>query len=82
MPPWRELAYIRGIVEQMDRKMASIEDRLSHVEMRLGNIETRFDELNRRLDSVFRWIAGLIMGLWATMLLTMIPILLRLLGLI
>ena len=75
----REVAYIRGIVEQMDKRIASIEARLNHIESELRQLR---DEFNRRLDSMFRWMVGLLTGLWATILLTMIPILLRLLGLI
>ena len=78
----REIAYIRGVVEQMDRRVAAVESRLNNIETMIGKLNRRFDEINKRFDSMFKWVIGLLTGLWAMVLLTMIPILLRLIGLI
>ena len=62
------VARIEGILEQMDK-------RLNHLESEIGGIR---DEIG----SLFRWTVGLIIGVWATVITLMLPILLKLLGII
>lgn len=66
------VARIEGILEQMDR-------RLNHIESEVSGLRR---DIDRRFDSLFRWTVGLILGMWATVIMTLIPILLRILGII
>ncbi|MGC8936830.1 MAG: hypothetical protein ACP5KV_05655 [Candidatus Methanomethylicaceae archaeon] len=62
------VARIEGILEQMDK-------RLNHLESEIG-------EIRGEIRSLFRWTVGLIIGVWATVITLMLPILLKLLGII
>ncbi len=62
------VARIEGILEQMDK-------RLNHLESEIGGIRGE-------IRSLFRWTVGLIIGVWATVITLMLPILLKLLGVI
>jgi hypothetical protein len=61
-----ERVAIEGILEQMDK--------------RLNHIESNMINLNKRIDSLFKWLIGLILGMWTTIMITLIPILLKILG--
>ena len=67
------LARIEGILEQMDRRINGLVHRMNRLEERLGRLEDR-------VFSLFRWTVGLIVAMWVTVMCTLIPILLRLLG--
>ena len=64
----RDIAYMRGVLEQ-------VSERLNHLEAEVRELRV---EMDRRFDSLSRRM--IFVGLWATILLTMI--LLRLLGLV
>jgi predicted nuclease with TOPRIM domain len=71
------VAKIEGILEQ-------INERLNHLESNMINLNKRIDSLNvslnKRIDSLFKWLIGLILGMWTTIMITLIPILLKILG--
>ena len=52
------------------------------VHKRIDDTNARIEELridmNRRIDSNFKWIVSLILGMWASMMAILIPILLKL----
>lgn len=62
------VAKIKGILEQMNERISKLENEVSH--------------LRSEMHSQFRWLTGLILGMWITVICTLIPILLRLLGVI
>lgn len=45
-----------------------------------NRIDTDIKALNGRIDSLFRWTVGMILGMWVTVMMTLIPILLKILG--
>ena len=57
------LARLEGAVEQMDKRLASVEDRLNHTEIRL-------EELREEIIKNFRWTIGttLFIPMWVTIL--------------
>jgi predicted nuclease with TOPRIM domain len=69
------VARIEAILEQMDK-------RLNHLESELRELRGEVRGLRGEVSSLFRWTVGLIIGVWATVLTFMLPILLKLLGLI
>jgi len=73
------IARIEGILEQMDKRLSRLENEVSHLREEMNN---RFDLLNGRIDSLFKWLVGLIIAMWTTIMCTLIPILLKLLGVI
>jgi tetrahydromethanopterin S-methyltransferase subunit G len=69
------VARIEGILEQMDK-------RLNHLESEIGEIRGEIGGIRDEIGSLFRWTVGLIIGVWATVITLMLPILLKLLGII
>ena len=59
------MARIEGVVEQVDRKLASIESRLNHV-------ETRVEGLRQEVIKSFRWTIGLMLSILIPMWVTII----------
>jgi chromosome segregation ATPase len=91
------VARIEGILEQMDRRIMGLREsfdrrlrefrdeftrRLNHLETEMAELRAELGEMGRGLHSLFRWTIGLIIGVWATVITLMLPILLRLLGVI
>jgi predicted nuclease with TOPRIM domain len=81
------MAKIEGILEQMDKRlnhlesnMISFNERLNSFDKRLDSFNERFDRINERIDSLFKWLIGLILGMWTTIMMTLIPIFLKILG--
>ena len=70
------LARLEGVVEQMDRRLSSIEDRLSHLESRLEGLEFELSrvrvELSEKVDRSFRWTIGVMTTMWATIIAAML----------
>jgi len=56
------IAYLRGLVEQMDKRFTEFRE---HVENRLNHIETEI----RELRSWVRWIIGIPITMWVTIIL-------------
>jgi restriction endonuclease S subunit len=91
------VARIEGILEQMDKRLNHIESDIiglraeirelrsemySRFDSLRDEMNSRFDDLNSRFDSFLKWIIGLILGMWTSIMLTLIPILLKILGVI
>ena len=64
------VAKIEGILEQMDK-------RLNHIETEISGLRR---DMERRFESLFKWTVGLILSMWVTIIMTLIPILLKILG--
>ncbi len=75
----KEWAYARGVIEQLDRRLTRLENEITNLREEMNR---RFDEINRRIDTQFRWVVVLILGMWTSIMCTLIPILLKLLGVI
>jgi restriction endonuclease S subunit len=91
------VAKIEGILEQMDKRLNHIESDITVIRAEIRELRSemysrfdslrdemnsRFDGLNSRFDSFLKWIIGLILGMWTSIMLTLIPILLKILGVI
>ena len=91
------VARIEGILEQMDKRLNHIESDITVIRAEIRELRSemysrfdslrdemnsRFDGLNSRFDSFLKWIIGLILGMWTSIMLTLIPILLKILGVI
>ena len=77
-----KVARLEGMMLEMSKRLDAIESRLNHIEFRINHIESRIDHIESRIDGLFKWIVGLILGMWATVMMTLIPMLLKMLGLI
>jgi hypothetical protein len=53
---------------------------LEQINERLNHLESNMINLNKRIDSLFKWLIGLILGMWTTIMMTLIPIFLKILG--
>lgn len=52
---------------------------MSSLRAEISNLRT---DMERRFESLFKWTVGLILGMWITIIMTLIPILLKILGII
>ncbi len=68
---------LRELRNELREEMYRIRDELRN---RIDHVEARIDRVETRIDSLFRWMVGLILGMWVSIMLTLIPILLKLLG--
>jgi len=73
---YKRLDDLRG---EMNSRFDSLRGEINE---RFKEIDSLFDGLNRRFDSFLRWIIGLIFGMWTSIMITLIPILLKILGII
>jgi chaperonin cofactor prefoldin len=67
---------------RFDGLRGEMNNRFRDMNERFNTLERRFDGLNSRFDSFLKWIIGLILGMWTSIMLTLIPILLKILGVI
>jgi chromosome segregation ATPase len=66
MPELEErMAKIEGIVEQMN-------ERLNHIETGFSELRTEMGSLRDEIRSNFRWIVGIILTMWVTIILTLL----------
>ena len=72
-------AEIRELRSDMYGRFDSLRD---EVNSRFREMNNRFDSFNSRFDSFLKWIIGLILEMWASIMLTLIPILLKIVGII
>ncbi len=79
----RRLAEFR---EDFNRRLEEFDERLTefreYVLSRLNSLDTRLNHLESEVRSMFRWTIGLIIGIWATMITLLLPIALKILGII
>jgi cellulose biosynthesis protein BcsQ len=77
---------LRDLRSEMYSRFNDLRDEMNNrfreMNDRFNTLDRRFDGLNSRFDSFLRWIIGLIFGMWTSIMLTLIPILLKILGVI
>ena len=59
----------------LEARIAHVEGTFEQVNERLGSIERRLDAMDARfnhVDSRFNWLMGIVVGTWATTLLTIL----------
>jgi tetrahydromethanopterin S-methyltransferase subunit B len=67
-------------IAKLETSVAVLKTDMDWVKERLNHIESRLDRIESRIDSLLKWTVGLIMGMWITVMMTLLPILLKLLG--
>jgi archaellum component FlaC len=80
------VARIEGILEQMDKRLNHIESDIVAIRTEIAGLRREIielrSEMHKRFDSFFKWLVSLILGMWVTIIVTLIPILLKILGVI
>lgn len=59
----------------LEARIAHVEGAFDQVNERLGSIERRLDAIDTRfnhVDSRFNWLTGIVVGTWATTILTIL----------
>jgi len=68
----KDISYLRGVVEQMDKRLSRLENEVTHLRKEISS-------LRDIMWSQFRWLIGLILGMWIIISCMLLPILLKLL---
>jgi len=68
---------IGGSHKRIDDTNKRIDELRVDTNERMEGVNKRIEEINRRMDSNFKWTVGLILGMWASMIAILIPILLK-----
>ncbi len=76
------MARVEGILEQMDRRLNHVEAEISNLRVEISNLRAEMSNLRAEVSSLFKWTVGLILGMWVTVMMTLVPILLKILGVI
>ena len=61
----------------LHREIGGLHKRIDDTNKRIDDTNKRIDEINKRIDSNFKWTVGLILGMWASMIAILIPMLLK-----
>lgn len=69
-------AKIEGVLEQIDKRVGRLESELIRVENKIDFLDSKVDsvrsELHGKLDSNFRWLVGIMITMWITIIMTII----------
>ncbi len=68
---------IGGLHKRIDDTNKRIDELRVDTNERMEGVNKRIEEINRRMDSNFKLTVGLILGMWASMIAILIPILLK-----
>jgi len=69
----KELSYLRGAVEQMDKRLTKLENEVAHLREEL---RSEIREVRSRLW----WVIGILVSMWSSTIALLIAILLKLIG--
>ena len=75
----QKLSRIEGILEQMDKRIDDMNQRLTEFR---EDFNRRLESLEARIDSNFKWVLGFWLSTIALIISTMIPVALKILGVI
>jgi hypothetical protein len=76
------IALVENAIINMQKQFEQVEKRFEQVEKRFEQIDRRFERLEQKMDSQFRWIMGLILGLYGSGFVTMLGYFLKSQGVI
>jgi tetrahydromethanopterin S-methyltransferase subunit G len=62
------IAHVEGAFEQVNERLGSIERQLDAIDVRFNQVDLRFNHV----DSRFNWLIGIVVGTWATTILTIL----------
>jgi hypothetical protein len=57
---------------QLEERMAKIEGSLEQINLRFSSVESRLSSVESRLDSQFKWIVGIQLTTWVTLMLAVL----------
>lgn len=78
MRDWNAWNILRGKIvhaHPLEARIAHVEGAFNQVNERLGSIERRLDSIDARfnhVDARFNWLTGIVVGTWATTILTIL----------
>jgi tetrahydromethanopterin S-methyltransferase subunit G len=63
------IAHLEGAYEQVDKRLASIESRMGSLERK---VDEGFAQLRGTMDTNYRWVIGIILVNWITLMLAIL----------
>ena len=70
------IAHLAGAYEQIDKRLGSVEGRMASLERKVddGFVELRGEvrSVDQKLDTAFRWVIGVILANWITLMLAIL----------
>ena len=72
------MARLEGVYEQIDKRLGSLEGRMASLERKVDegfarlrqDLTQAIDRVGQKLDATFRWVIGIILVNWITLMLT------------
>ncbi len=79
----KEIALLKGVIEQLDKRLTRVENEIAELRREISQLRAEISQLISQLRSemltMFRWTIGIILVTWIS---TIVPLLLKVLGLI
>jgi len=72
-----EVNELRSGMDELRGEIGSLHSEVDELRGEIRRLDRRMDEMSRRIESNFRWTVGMILGMWASTLAILIPILLN-----
>ena len=72
-----EVNELRSGMDELRGEIGRLHSEVDGLRGEIRRLDTRMDEMSRRIESNFRWTDGMILGMWASTLAILIPILLN-----
>jgi hypothetical protein len=63
------VAHIEGTTGQLDKRLGNVETALQNLQR---SVDEKFQEVYRKMDAQFRWTVGIMLTMWATIILTIL----------
>jgi len=60
------IAHLEGAYEQIDKRLGSLDGRMASLER---TVNERTDPVEQKLDATFRWVIGIVLVNWITLML-------------
>lgn len=69
-------AKVEGILEQIDKRVGRVESEVSGLRIEINSLRdemrSEIGELRTKMDTNFRWLVGIMITMWVTMILAII----------
>ncbi|AEM39002.1 hypothetical protein Pyrfu_1137 [Pyrolobus fumarii 1A] len=69
---------LKELEDRMEKRLDGIERRIDSVERRIKKLEEKISSVEERIVSIFKWMIGLLVTIWLTLLALLLPVIIKL----